>query len=171
MVIKLSKTVKELADEFGVSKQAIRKQLTENFRSNYVKTVTSNGIDLLLVNDKGYTLLKEHLKKETPGGNSTGKVTSNQVTSNEFLNQQIIIKDKQLLAKDEEIKQLQKLLDHSQNLIDQEQQLHLADQKRIKEIEEPETQNNLTSKNMPETTDNKKEEQPKKGFFKRLFGK
>lgn len=88
MVIKLSKTVKELADEFGVSKQAIRKQLTENFRSNYVKTVTSNGVELLLVNDKGYTLLKQHFKKETLGSNSSGNVTSNQVTSNEFLNQQ-----------------------------------------------------------------------------------
>lgn len=156
MVIKLSKTVKELADEFGVSKQAIRKQLTENFRSNYVKTVTSNGVELLLVNDKGYTLLKQHFKKETLGSNSSGNVTSNQVTSNEFLNQQITIKDKQLLAKDEEIKQLQKLLDHSQNLIDQEQQLHLADQKRIKEIKEPETQNNSTSEDNQETNSKKR---------------
>lgn len=166
----MSKTVKELADEFGVSKQAIRKQLTGNFRGNYVKTVTSNGVDLLLIEEEGYLLLKKHFKGVVKGGNRTGNVTTNQVTTDDFLKKQLENKDRQLLAKDEEIKQLQKLLEHSQNLIDQEQQLHLADQERIKEIEQPEKQNNPTSKETKEeTTDNQQEEQPKKGFFKRLF--
>ena len=30
------KTIKELADEFNVSKQAVRKRLTEEFRANHV---------------------------------------------------------------------------------------------------------------------------------------
>lgn len=164
------KTIKELADEFGVSKQAIRKQLTDDFRGNYVKTVTSNGVDFLLVADEGYLLLKQHFKVGNRGGNTRGNVAGNQVTSNEFLQNQIEIKDKQLSAKDEEIKHLHSLLEHSQSLIDQEQQLHLADQERIKEIEQPEKQNNPTSKETEEeTTDNHQEKQPKKGFFKRLF--
>lgn len=55
------KTVKELADEFKVSKQAVRKRLTEEFRVNYVKTVTSNGVKTLVVNNSGYLLLKNIL--------------------------------------------------------------------------------------------------------------
>lgn len=38
----MSKTIKELADEFGVSKTAIRKKLTEEFRSKWVETSTAN---------------------------------------------------------------------------------------------------------------------------------
>lgn len=34
----MSKTIKELADEFGVSKTAIRNKLTEEFRSKWVQT-------------------------------------------------------------------------------------------------------------------------------------
>ena len=40
----MSKTIKELADEFGVSKTAIRKKLTEEFRSKWVETSTANGV-------------------------------------------------------------------------------------------------------------------------------
>ena len=43
------KTIKELADEFNVSKQAVRKRLTEEFRANHVETVTSNGVKTLVV--------------------------------------------------------------------------------------------------------------------------
>lgn len=34
----MSKTIKELAEEFGVSKTAIRNKLTEEFRSNKKST-------------------------------------------------------------------------------------------------------------------------------------
>ncbi|HAP4177433.1 TPA: hypothetical protein IUV08_003357 [Enterococcus faecalis] len=34
------KTIKELADEFNVSKQAVRKRLTEEFRANHVESET-----------------------------------------------------------------------------------------------------------------------------------
>ena len=40
----MPKTIKELADEFDVSKQAIRKKLDENFREKYVQPVTRNGL-------------------------------------------------------------------------------------------------------------------------------
>lgn len=43
------KTIKDLADEFNVSKQAVRKRLTEEFRANHVETVTSNGVKTLVV--------------------------------------------------------------------------------------------------------------------------
>ena len=43
------KTIRELADEFHVSKQAVRKRLTDEFRANYVETVHSNGVKTLVV--------------------------------------------------------------------------------------------------------------------------
>ena len=54
----MPKTIKELADEFDVSKQAIRKKLDENFREKYVQT--------LVVSNSGYLLLKQHFG----GGNN-----------------------------------------------------------------------------------------------------
>ena len=36
------KTIKELAEEFQVSKQAIIKKLSADFRTNQVQTVTTN---------------------------------------------------------------------------------------------------------------------------------
>ncbi len=62
----MPKTIRELADEFGVSKQAIRKKLDANFRANYVQTVTRNGVQTLVVVNSGYLLLKQHFD----GGNS-----------------------------------------------------------------------------------------------------
>ena len=56
----MPKTIRELADEFGVSKQAIRKKLDANFRANYVQTVTRNGVQTLVVVNSGYLLLKQH---------------------------------------------------------------------------------------------------------------
>lgn len=38
----MSKTIKELANELGISKQAVSKKLTANFRANHVTTVTTN---------------------------------------------------------------------------------------------------------------------------------
>jgi CTP-dependent riboflavin kinase len=62
----MPKTIKELADEFGVSKQAIRKKLDANFRANHVQTITRNGVQTLVVTDSGCLLLKQHFN----GGNS-----------------------------------------------------------------------------------------------------
>ena len=47
----MSKTIKELADEFGVSKTAIRNKLTEEFRSKWVQTSTANGVKTLVITE------------------------------------------------------------------------------------------------------------------------
>lgn len=116
----MPKTIRELADEFGVSKQAIRKKLDANFRANYVQTVTRNGVQTLIVTNSGYLLLKKHFvgsNNQKPDG---VKFTSNTGNSNqatiELLNQQLAIKDNQIKEKDEQLKSMQKLLDQSQQL-------------------------------------------------------
>ncbi|MGA3322710.1 DUF536 domain-containing protein [Lactiplantibacillus pentosus] len=112
----MPKTIRELADEFGVSKQAIRKRLDANFRANYVQTVTRNGVQTLVVVNSGYLLLKQHFI----GGNNRKPegvpFTSNTGNTIKLLNQQLAIKDSQIKEKDEQLKSMQKLLDQSQQL-------------------------------------------------------
>ena len=112
----MSKTIKELAEEFSVSKQAIRKKLDPKFRTNYVQTVTRNGVQTLVVTDPGYSLLKQHFEggnDQQPSGGNTG---NDNVDTIYILKQQLTVKDQQLKAKDEQLKLMQQLLDQSQQL-------------------------------------------------------
>ena len=124
------KTIKELADEFNVSKQAVRKRLTEEFRANHVETVTSNGVKTLVVTYTGYMLLKQHFTTSNATGNDKVTDTSNPTTGDlsvvKILEQQLFVKDKQLENKDSQISQMQ-------NLLDQQQRLALQDKKLLEE--------------------------------------
>ena len=124
------KTIKELADEFYVSKQAVRKRLTEEFRANHVETVTSNGVKTLVVTYTGYMLLKQHFTTSNVTGNDKVTDTSNPTTGDlsvvKILEQQLFVKDKQLENKDSQISQMQ-------NLLDQQQRLALQDKKLLEE--------------------------------------
>ena len=124
------KTIKELADEFNVSKQAVRKRLTEEFRANHVETVTSNGVKTLVVTYTGYMLLKKHFTTSNATGNDKVTDTSNPTTGDlsvvKILEQQLFVKDKQLENKDSQISQMQ-------NLLDQQQRLALQDKKLLEE--------------------------------------
>lgn len=103
----MSKTIKELADEFGVSKTAIRNKLTEEFRSKWVQTSTANGVKTLVITEDGVNALKSIFL----GGNHTANICANQpqtgLQSVEFY--------------EEEIRELRKLLDQSQQLLLNEQ--------------------------------------------------
>ncbi|MCU2081368.1 DUF536 domain-containing protein [Enterococcus faecium] len=117
------KTIKELAEEFHVSKQAIRKRLSADFRENYVQTVTRNGVKTLVVSYKGYLLLKQHFLGSNTTGNQVETVASNDENSIiDFLHEQ-------LQEKDTQIKQMQKLLD-------QQQQLTLQANQQIDKLQE-----------------------------------
>ena len=124
------KTIKELADEFNVSKQAVRKRLTEEFRANHVETVTSNGVKTLVVTYTGYMLLKQHFTTSNTTGNDKVTNTSNPTNADlsvvKILEQQLFVKDKQLENKDSQISQMQ-------NLLDQQQRLALQDKKLLEE--------------------------------------
>lgn len=117
------KTIKDLAEEFHVSKQAIRKRLSADFRENYVQTVTRNGVKTLVVSYKGYLLLKQHFLGSNTTDNQSETVASNDENSIiDFLHEQLQEKDTQL-------KQMQKLLD-------QQQQLTLQANQQIEKLQE-----------------------------------
>lgn len=135
------KTIRELADEFNVSKQAVRKRLTDEFRANYVETMYSNGVKTLVVTVTGYMLLKQHFSDGNNAGKTASNVDSNGAKVNDasdskqatndgsifkILEQQLTVKDKQLENKDLQISQMQ-------NLLDQQQRLALQDKKLLEE--------------------------------------
>lgn len=119
------KTIKELAEEFHVSKQAIRKRLSADFRANYVQTVTRNGVQTLVVSEKGCILLKQDFLGGNHDANHAQTVTSNSAN----LEISFSILHEQLKEKDEQLKQLQKLLD-------QQQQLTLQANQQIEKLQE-----------------------------------
>ena len=117
------KTIRELADEFNVSKQAVRKRLTDEFRANYVETVHSNGVKTLVVTVTGYILLKQHFS----GGNSDVKVASN-VGGNDG-NLDVASDSKK---NDDEVSVL-KILEQQLAVKDQQQRLALQDKQLLEE--------------------------------------
>lgn len=100
------KTIKELAEELGVSKTAINKKVSdENRKLWFSKFFNENE-------NSNQQLVGE--KTKTENHKNANQVPELEVLS--LLEQQLNQKDMQLQEKDEQIKQMQKLLDHQQQL-------------------------------------------------------
>lgn len=110
----MTKTVKEIADEIGVSKTAIRNKMTDDFRAKWVQTSTANGVQTLVVSDEGVNALKSMFDS----GKSTANLGANMVQTSLHLND---FYEKQLSKQSEQIESLQKLLNQSQQLLLNEQ--------------------------------------------------
>lgn len=171
-------TVKQLADSLGVSKTAIRKRFTDEFRTNYVQT-TEKGI--LVIDDNGCKLIAETLQTtakqipETVETNSerfaeTLQTTANQIPEtvqttittlqqhNTLLSEQLAIKDKQIAAQQEQIKTLMESLSNSTTAVINGQVLQLAA-----------SQKQLTDKS--ECSEDIEAPIPRKHFWQRWFNK
>lgn len=125
----MGKTVKQIADEIGVSKTAVRKYMDDNFKKQY--TTQEGERSPIIVSEEGEAILKQKCKGlspanrfvETPETTEKQAVqTANQVNT-ELLNilqedlktlreqlaekdSQITQKDAQIAEKDEQIKSL-----------------------------------------------------------------
>ena len=182
------KTIRELADEFKVSKQAVRKRLTDEFRANYVETVYSNGVETLVVTVSGYRLLKQHFSSSNGsanvgrnvGGNDNVTSDNKQTTDNSYvfkiLEQQLAVKDKQIENKDSQISQMQNLLDQQQRLALQDKQLLEEYKAEIKELKalmmaaHDDGEKEVAAHNQPKPETDTAEAQPKPKKWWR-FGK
>ncbi|XIK87151.1 DUF536 domain-containing protein (plasmid) [Enterococcus faecium] len=131
------KTIKELAEELGVSKTAINKKVSDENR----KLWFSKTGNKFVINETGQKAIKSMFFNENENSNQqlVGEKTktethknANQVPELEVLSlleQQLNQKDMQLQEKDEQIKQMQKLLD-------QQQQLTLQANQQIEKLQE-----------------------------------
>lgn len=112
----MSKTTRELADLFGVSKQAIEKKYTPEFKAKYMSKVTTNGVPTWLVDDEGVNVLKSVFQ----GTNQTTNLGTNSLPTD----------DKILRVLEGQIKDQKNQIENLQKLLDQSQQLLLSEQKK-----------------------------------------
>ncbi|GBD81165.1 hypothetical protein TEHD10_2228 [Tetragenococcus halophilus subsp. halophilus] len=161
------KTVQELADELGFSRQYIQKIIQQLPATKQPKIVSGK----YQLSERSEADIRTFLKDKTDK-----KATRNSKKSSSKLQLQSQYTkhlEEEISFLQQEVQQLQEKLEQSQRLVDQEQQLHLSDQKRIEKLEQPdEKEKNESAIQSNSATDNQQqEEQPKKGFFERLFGK
>lgn len=116
----MSKTTRELANLFGVTKQAIEKKYTPEFKAKYMSKVTTNGVPTWLVADEGVNVLKS-IFQDT---NQTTNLGTNEVPTD----------DKILGVLEEQIKSQKNQIESLQKLLDQSQQLLLSEQKKSQSL-------------------------------------
>ena len=121
----MSKTTRELANLFGVTKQAIEKKYTPEFKAKYMSKVTTNGVPTWLVADEGVNVLKS-IFQDT---NQTTNLGTNEVPTD----------DKILGVLEEQIKSQKNQIESLQKLLDQSQQLLLSEQKKSQLLIENQT--------------------------------
>ena len=127
------KTIKELADELGVSKQTIRNKIDKDFREKFVQTIKIKGNNTLVINNAGYSLLKKTLQNDTA---QTAKTLQNDTAQTKlicFLEEQLDKKEQQLSVKDKQLENKDTQISQMQNLLDQQQRLALQDKKLLDE--------------------------------------
>ena len=127
----MSKTIRELADELGVSKTAVRKYMTEDFRAQHTANLLGN---IIQIDEDGCKLIAESLRKPSAtGGNSIPETTENQGLRDEvaFLRGQLEAKVRQLEAqlaqlatKETEILNLTAALENTTKSLHAAQALH-----------------------------------------------
>ncbi len=110
----MSKTIKEIADEVGVSKTAIRKKMSDEFKTKWVTELKINGVRTLVIADEGANLLKSMFQEN----NSVE-------TQGESLETIIEILRDELEQKNEQISNLQMLLNQSQQLLREQNNVQL----------------------------------------------
>ena len=149
----MSKTIKQVADEIGVSKTAIRKYMDEDFKAQY--TTQEGEKSPVMISDEGVEILKGKCKGRSTE-NQEVETTTNQVetTANhsetdiiEVLKIELEALNKQLEAKDKQIETLttanellakanEKLTESNENItksLQAAQALHAADSKLLLE--------------------------------------
>lgn len=165
------KTIRELADELGVSKNKIHYQVSKIsseyvVRNNSMKLLTAEavkqikenlGIELnSSLNSKLNTV--KHQENTNIKGNTSVEGVELNSTLNSYLNSlkhQIEYLESQNINKDEQIKSLVEAQKQTQNLLDQQQRLALQDKKLLEEYKAE--NDSLKALKMP--TEDTKEEQ------------
>lgn len=158
----VAKTIKQLADELGVSKQTIRyhiKSLPVKFTGKDSKnriTVTPTGAKLI----KDKVVNKKHLFTGKKPQQKSSLPVNKKEQKSALLKRLDLLEQtyhEQLVSKDQEIARLHDTLDQAQKLLDQSQQLQLIAEKKVAEL-----------KKVP-TSSAKKEKGHQKSWWSKLF--
>jgi predicted transcriptional regulator len=155
----MAKTIKQIADELGVSKQAVFKKIDNlGCRQQLTKIDNQFTVDEKLENTikKAFSEKVNTFKNVNQSSTDNQKLTDYLTDTLKVLQQQNELLSRQLEEKDKQISNLQKL-------IDQSQQLQAIAENKIKLLEQKQTS--------PEPVNGSSSIESKKGFFARLFGR
>lgn len=127
------KTIKQIAEELGVSKTAVRKKIENLGLSEKVKT-NGNRIE---VDERQEKLIKSAFsQKETKTANANE--VSEKSETLRLLSSMVSTFTEQLQEKDKQIERLQTELENAQKSVDQAQQLHAMTEQKIRLLEQKE---------------------------------
>ena len=160
------KTIKQIADELGVTKQAVFYRIKRPPLSNVLQSLTTKTDGVLMVNFEGEILIKQAFVKSTVKEleNFGDKEPSKENTSfdGEFmklLQDNIIVLQKQLDTKDEQIRELNERLAESNTALVAAQQSAQAAQA-------------LHAGTMQkQLIDGRADARSSRGFFSKIFGR
>lgn len=126
------KTIKQLADELHVSKTAVRKYMTEEFRENHTQT-DRNGV--IVITEEGCKLIAEIIENNRkPLAETTASEASDVLTiPREVWN----TLQSQIESQKQQIETLTDALRKAQQIADQSQHLQASSEKRLSALEAP----------------------------------
>lgn len=171
-------TVKQLAEKFGVSVQAIHKELKKDEYQSFIEKKNINSHSTMVVSEIGLNKLNQHFKRfnqslnqfikpsKSDDSNNNGASNLNQFNQddsnkNNSNKAESISLINQLKEQNNELKHTIAILEKETNQLhtelQHEQELHLMDQKQVKELE-----NKLKMLEKPNEDKEIKKEPPKK---------
>lgn len=170
------KTIKELADEIGVSKQAIFYRIKKEPLSNELSSLTSKENGSLMFSFDGQTLIKEAFNEknhQTFDGSLTSKENTSfdtsliQILQEELLdkNNQLVVKDRQIESLQENISELTSAVENLTKSLNSSHALHAGtmQQKFISDTQ---------SESIKENEENRNSNSPKsESFWSKFFRK
>ena len=137
-------TILEAAQKLGVTKTAIRKYLTDEFRERYCSSRPNGAIN---ISSEGVALIEEKMtanSDQKPTTNSDQKPTGNPVSDAviDILRRQLEEKDRQIEKQQEQISQLTAALEHTTSSLQAAQALHAGtmQQQLLTDGAEPESE-------------------------------
>ena len=124
------KTIKQIADEMGVSKTAVRKKIENLELSDKLQT---NG-NQFAIDERQERLIKSAFSKKKPKTENANEVSEKSETLR-LLSSMVSTLTEQLQEKDKQIERLQTELENAQKSVDQAQQLHAMTKQELKLLE------------------------------------
>lgn len=149
----MSKTIKQIADELGVSKTAIRKKMTDEVKTKFAETVSG----VVYISEDGENIIKKGFLKSKPetelsgvSGNQFAEVSGEFAAIIEVLQKQLAIKDMQIEQQQKSITELTAALENTTSSLKAAQALHAGT-----------IQQQLAAG---------EQQEERAGFFRRIFG-
>ena len=121
------RTVREVAEELGVSRQAVYSKLTVKFKEDFTTIKKINNRDTLVINKSGVELLRQDIVNlDSQVDSQLDNLVDNQLIellnkNIDILQNQLEVKDHQIIELNERLKEAQELNKNSQVLLHREQ--------------------------------------------------